>query len=315
MDCIDDIMSETLSATLAREREYRHESERPSFTEAGEEYRELVGIAVVGAEGSLAQAGSADQRFPLESVSKALTLALALEDVGPEVLFERVGMEPSGDPYHSMATLEEGEVGVPSNPMINAGAIVTTAMIKGRDGEERFARLRDFFRRLAGNPSLDYDQAMFEAEDQDLNRALFYFMRSHDVLEGSEEDLLVPYLKQTSIEVNCLDLARMAAVLANRGRDPESGERLIGEETVRIVLTMMFATGMYDQSGRFAVEVGVPSKSGVSGAILAVAPGRMGFGVIGPALNDHGNSVAGLRMLKQLAQQWQLSVFAGGFQA
>ncbi|MFQ3788374.1 glutaminase A [Halomonas sp. A29] len=309
MEGIDKMMSEYLSETLARDREYRHENERPSFTEEGEADRERVGIAVMGAEGSLAQAGCVEQRFPLESVSKALTLALALEDVGAEVLFERVGMEPSGDPYHSMATLEEGEVGVPSNPMINAGAIVTTAMIKGRDGEERFARLRDFFRRLAGNPSLDYDPAMFEAEDQDLNRALFYFMRSHDVLEGSEEDLLVPYLKQTSIEVNCLDLARMAAVLANRGKDPESGERLIGEETVSLVLTLMFTTGMYDQSGRYAIEVGVPSKSGVSGAILAVVPDRMGLGVIGPALNEHGNSVAGLRILKQLSQQWRLGMF------
>lgn len=201
-------------------------------------------------------------------------------------------------------------MGIPSNPMINAGAIVTTAMIRGRDGEERFDRIRDFFRRLAGNPALDYDRAMFEAEDKDLNRALFYYMRSHDVLQGSEEDLLVPYLKQTSIEMNCRELSRIAAVLANAGRAPESGERLIGEETVRIVLTLMFTTGMYDQSGRYAVEVGMPSKSGVSGAILAVAPGRMGFGVIGPALNEHGNSVAGLRLLEALSSRWRLGVFA-----
>jgi glutaminase len=230
--------------------------------------------------------------------------------VGTEALFERVGMEPSGDPYHSIATLEEGEMGIPSNPMINAGAIVTTAMIRGRDGEERFERLRDFFRRMAGNSTLDYDPAKFEAEDQDLNRSLFYYMRSHDVLKGSEEDLLAPYLKQTSIELDCQDLARIAALLANGGRDPGSGEQLISEETVRVVLTLMFTTGMYDQSGRYAVEVGMPSKSGVSGAIMAVAPGRLGFGVIGPALNDHGNSVAGLRMLRSLSQRWQLGVFA-----
>lgn len=309
MECIDEAKSKLLNEIVAREREYRHESEMPS-TEQGDDEQELVGIAVVGAGGNIAQAGSAEHRFPLESVSKALTLALALEDIGAEALFERVGMEPSGDPYHSIATLEEGEMGIPSNPMINAGAIVTTAMIRGRDGEERFDRLRDFFRRLAGNPSLDYDQAMYEAEDKDLNRALFYYMRSHDVFEGSEEDLLVPYLKQTSIELDCRDLARIAAVLANRGQDPESGERLIEEETVRIVLTLMFATGMYDQSGRFGIEVGVPSKSGVSGAILSVVPGGMGVGIIGPALNAHGNSVAGLRMLKQLSKEWQLGTFA-----
>jgi glutaminase len=310
MERIDESKSAMLGEAVALERKYRHDSEMASFSEAGEGDPERIGIAVMGAEGDVAQAGSAEQRFPLESVSKALTLALALEDVGTEALFERVGMEPSGDPYHSIATLEEGEMGIPSNPMINAGAIVTTAMIRGRDGEERFDRIRDFFRRLAGNPALDYDRAMFEAEDKNLNRALFYYMRSHDVLQGSEEDLLVPYLKQTSIEMNCRELSRIAAVLANAGRDPESGERLIGEETVRIVLTLMFTTGMYDQSGRYAVEVGMPSKSGVSGAILAVAPGRMGFGVIGPALNEHGNSVAGLRLLEALSSRWRLGVFA-----
>ncbi|MCE8019639.1 glutaminase A [Halomonas sp. MCCC 1A11036] len=309
MDRIDESMSETLEEIVAGERAYRHEGEMTSFTEANEEDQEQVGISVVGAEGSIAQAGSAERRFPLESVSKALTLALALEDVGPGVLFERVGMEPSGDPYHSIATLEEGEVGVPSNPMINAGAIVATAMIRARDGEERFGRLLDFFRLLCGNPELDYNREMFEAEDKDLNRALFYYMRNHDVVQGGEEDLLVPYLKQTSIEMNCRELARIAAVLANGGKDPESGERRISEETVRIVLTLMLTTGMYDQSGRYAVEVGVPSKSGVSGAILAVVPERMGIGVIGPALNDHGNSVAGLRMLKQFSQRWRLGMF------
>ncbi|OUE42385.1 glutaminase A [Billgrantia desiderata SP1] len=310
MERIDKAKVAFLQEVVEQEREYRHESEMASFGESGEEDQELVGIALMGAESDVAQAGSAEQRFPLESVSKALTLALALEDVGAEALFARVGMEPSGDPYHSIATLEEGEMGIPSNPMINAGAIVTTAMIRGRDGKDRFERLRDFFRRLSANPELDYNRAMFEAEDQDLNRALFYYMRSHDVLVGSEEDLLVPYLKQTSIEMNCRELSRIAAVLANRGCDPVSGERLIGEETVRIVLTLMFTTGMYDQSGRYAVEVGMPSKSGVSGAILAVAPGRLGCGVIGPALNEHGNSVAGLRLLEALSNRWRLGVFA-----
>jgi glutaminase len=311
MERIDETMAAVLDEIVERERKVHHESDMTSFMEKiGEPDRDLVGVAMMGAEGRLAQAGDAERSFPLESISKAIALALALEDVGADALFERVGMEPSGDPYHSIATLEEGEMGIPSNPMINAGAIVSTAMIRAGDGEERFARLLTFFRRLSGNAALDYNRDMYEAEDQDLNRALFYYMRNHGVVEGSEEDLLVPYLKQTSIEMNCLDLARIAALLANGGRDLASGESLVSEETVRIVLTLMFATGMYDQSGRYAVEVGMPSKSGVSGAILAVAPGRLGFGVIGPALNHHGNSVAGLRMLKQLSQRWQLGAFA-----
>ncbi|MDX5433949.1 MAG: glutaminase A [Halomonas sp.] len=311
MERIDGAMTADLEEVVECECRVHHESGMTPFTERiGESGKERVGIAIVGAEGQLAQAGDAERPFPLESVSKAVVLALALEDVGAEALFERVGMEPSGDPYHSIATLEEGELGVPANPMINAGAIVATAMVRARDGEERFGRLLDFFRRLCGNPGLDYNREMFEAEDKDLNRALFYYMRNHDVVQGSEEDLLVPYLKQTSIEMNCRDLARIAAVLANGGKDPESGERRISEETVRIVLTLMLTTGMYDQSGRYAVEVGMPSKSGISGAILAVAPGRLGVGCIGPALNEHGNSVAGLRLLKALSCRWRLGVFA-----
>ncbi|QJQ94889.1 MULTISPECIES: glutaminase A [Halomonadaceae] len=310
MEQFDQKMKEHLKQVIDEELSVHHDGSMPSFMEEiGNSDQELVGIGMTGDGGAQAQAGGAEQIFPLESASKALSLALSLEDNGPEVLFRHVGREPSGDPYHSIATLEEGEMGIPSNPMINAGAIVVTSMIKGRDGDERFARLLDFVRTLADNPAIDYNHPMYEAEDKDLNRALFYFMRNHDVIEGSEEDKLVPYAKQTSIEMNCLDLSRIAAVFANQGRDPVSGEALISERTVRIVLTLMFTTGMYDESGRFAVEVGVPAKSGISGAIMAVVPGRLGVGLIGPALNASGNSLAGMRLLRNLSAQWQWGVF------
>jgi|SRR5690554_1379806 len=311
MERIDETMATYLSQVVVAELQQHHEGSMPAFQEGvGDTDRESVGISMLGAEGQSAQAGSAEQPFPLESASKVLSLALALEDRGPEALFRCVGREPSGDPYHSIATLEEGEMGIPSNPMINAGAIVATSMIEARDGEQRFQRLLDFIRRLAANPAIDYNREMYEAEDKDLNRALFYYMRNHDVVEGSEEDLLVPYLKQTSIEMNCIELSRVAAVLANRGRDPVSGETLISEATVRTVLTLMFTTGMYDESGKFAVDVGIPAKSGISGCIMAVVPGRLGFGLIGPALDDSGNSVAGVRILERLSQRWRLGVFA-----
>lgn len=311
MEKINEDITAYLEEVVNEELQVAHHGSQPSYMEElGKANQDLVGLCVVGASGEKKSAGNANETFPLESASKALSLALALEDNEPEVLFRHVGMEPNGDPFHSIAALEEGERGIPSNPMINAGAIACTAMIRGKDGDERFQRLLSFIQTLAHNPRIGYSQAMFEAEDDDLNRALFYYMREHGVIEGREEDKLMPYAKQTAIEMDCVDLARIAAVFADNGRDPDSGQQLMSAETVRIVLTLMFTTGMYDESGRFAVEVGIPAKSGVSGAIMAVVPGRMGFGLIGPALNDCGNSIAGVRILRKLTRRWQLGLFS-----
>lgn len=310
MDRIDEDMTAYLEKVVKEESERDHDGEMATTMEdIGKDEHELFGVGAVGTDATRCKAGDADEPFPIESVSKAIVLALALEDVGPEKVFSHVGEEPEGDPYHSIATLEEGKKGEPSNPMINAGAIAVTSLVKAADGEERFARIRDYMRTLADNPRIDYNHSMFEAEKKDLNRALFYYMRNHGVVEGSEEDKLVPYFKQTSLEMDCMDLARIAAVFANGGCAPGSDTRLISAQTVRIVLTLMFTTGMYQGSGKFSVEVGIPSKSGVSGAIMAVVPGRMGFGLIGPALDGCGNSIAGVRVLRKVVERWNLRVF------
>lgn len=311
MDRIEEDITAYLERIVEEERREDHRGAmESSMDNAGESGKDLLGVCAVSTEGTLTKAGDADEIFALESASKPLGLALALEDNGADAVFQHVATEPTGDPYHSVATLEEGERGVPSNPMINAGAIAVTAMIKGKDGDERFQRLLDFTRKLTGNPRVDYNHTMFEAKEKDLNRALFYYMRSHGVVNGSEEEKLVPYIKQTLIEMDGTDLARIAAVLANQGRDPESGEQLISADNVRIVLTLMFTTGMYDASGRFAVDVGIPAKSGLSGVILAVVPGRMGLGILGPALDESGSSIAGVRILRKLTRRWQLGVFS-----
>lgn len=310
MDRIDEDMAACLEQVVQEEARRDHDGGMATTLEViGKGSPELFGICAVGDGSAASKAGDADEPFPVESVAKALTLALALEDRGPDKVFEHVDVEPEGEPYHSISTLEEGEKGVPPNPMINAGAIVATSMVNGADGEERFSRIREFARTLAGNPRIDYNRRVFESENKDLNRALFYYMRSHGVVEGSEEDLLMPYIKQGALEMDCADLARCAAVLANDGCDPGSGTRLVSAETVRIVLTLMFTTGMYQGSGKFAVDVGIPAKSGVSGAIMAVAPGRMGFGLIGPSLDANGNSIAGVRMLRQVVERRKLRVF------
>ena len=310
MEQISEDMSAYMAEVVEEEQAKDHDGKTAPFMEViGESDKEMFGICAIGLDGNVEKGGCATEKFPLESVSKALGLAMALEDVGPDFLFERVAREPRGDQFNSVAAIEKGENGLPSNPMINAGAIVCTSHIKGRNGEERFQRLLDFVRRLAGNDKIDYNHAMMEAESKDTNRAIFYYLRGEGLVEGREEDKLVPYFKQTSIEMDCVDLARIAAVFANGGRDLKTDKVIVSEQTVRIVLTLMFTTGMYEGSGRYAVEVGIPSKSGISGAIMAVVPGRMGISTIGPALDDHGNSIAGVNMLKKIAKRWHLGTF------
>lgn len=310
MDQIDENITAVLDQIVEEEHDALHEGAvHDCMCRLGRGDKGRFGICAVGDSGTVKTAANAEDSFPVESVSKPLALALALEDCGAEKVFARVSREPRGDPYHSIAALEEGRKGMASNPMINAGAIAVTAMIHGRDGEHRFSRLREFICTLADNPDIDYDTQMLDVEPVDLNRALFYYMREHGIVEGSEDDGLLPYTRLTAMTMNCIDLARIAAVFANGGRAPGSDRQLIQEDNVRIVLTLMFLTGMYERSGSYAVDVGIPSKSGVSGAIMAVVPGRMGFGTMGPALDASGSSIAGVRMLGKLAQRWSLSVF------
>lgn len=311
MNQINEDIAAYLNQVVEEEREADHDGAiEKCMSEIGKTDKNMFGISAVDTSGAVRKAANAEESFPLESVSKALSLALALEDNGAEKVFKRVSKEPTGDPYHSIAVLEEGRKGVPPNPMINAGAIAVTAMIHGSSGAERFERLLNFIRTLADNSSINCNKQMLDAEAVDLNRSLYYYMRHHSNISGSEEDGLMPYVRQTAIEMNCVDLARIAAVFANQGKSPGSGKQLIDPANVRIVLTLMFVTGMYGASGSFAVDVGIPSKSGVSGAIMSVVPGRMGLGLIGPALDKSGNSMAGVRMLNKLSQRWQLAAFS-----
>ena len=313
MECINEDMSAYMAKVVEEERAKDHDGETATTMQLlGLEDHEMFGIAAVGTDGHVEQGAQATTKFPLESVSKALGLALALEDVGEEVLFKSVAKEPRGDQFNSIAAIEEGEHGLPSNPMINAGAIVCTAHIKAQDGNERFARLLQFMRDLADNQSLDYSHKMVAKMPKDVNRAIFYYLRAQGLVAGEESDSLVPYFKQTAVEVNCVDLARIAGVFANGGRCLKTNKQLVSEETVRIVLTLMFTTGMYEGSGSFAVDVGIPAKSGVSGAIMAVVPGQMGISTIGPALDEHGNSIAGVNMLKKVTKRWKLAHFLPG---
>ncbi|MCK8828264.1 glutaminase A [Natroniella acetigena] len=268
-----------------------------------------VGISMIDIEGNSYSTGEYEKKFAIQSVSKPITLILAIMDNDIDFVFNKVGVEPTGDPFNSIIKLTGSAK--PYNPMINAGAIAVTSMIKGKDNEEKFKRILNFFRKLAKNDKLKLDQEIYlsEKETGDRNRSLAYYMKDQGIIEGDVEEIVDLYFKQCSIEVTCKDIANMAAVLANQGVDPITEKRVISKKIARIVRTLMTTCGMYDKSGSFAIEVGLAAKSGVGGGIMAEVPKKFGIGVYGPALDDKGNSIVGMKILKELSQRLNLSIF------
>lgn len=270
-----------------------------------------LGIAVVDLDGNESFAGNCDKNFTIQSISKIVSLIIALSDNKMTDVFKKVNVEPTGEGFNSIVKLETTETGRPYNPMINAGAIVTTSLIKGETEEEKLKKLIDFMKKATNNPNIKINEEVYISEKLtgNRNRALAYFMKSSGILEGNVEEILDLYFRQCSIEANAKDLARLGAVLANDGIIPWSGEKLVDKKICRIVKSIMVTCGMYDASGEFAVRIGIPAKSGVGGGIVGAVPKRMGIGVYGPALDEKGNSIAGLRVLEDLARELDLSIF------
>jgi glutaminase len=270
-----------------------------------------LGICVTTLEGEEFYDGNYDEKFTIQSISKVITLILAILDNGKSNVFSKIGMEPTESGFNSIINLETSHSQKPINPMINAGAIATVSMVSGSNGQEMFDRILKFTRKITGNPALDINEEVYLSEKNTghRNRSLAYFMKSNGVITGDVEEVLDVYFKQCSIEANCRDIARIGAMLANDGVLPWNGDRVISREAARIVKTIMVTCGMYDASGEFAVHIGIPAKSGVGGGIMASVPGRMGIGVFGPALDRKGNSIGGIKVLESLSNELDLSIF------
>ncbi|KXG78960.1 glutaminase A [Thermotalea metallivorans] len=273
--------------------------------------KDALGIVVVDIEGNIYKAGDYETKFTIQSISKPITLMLALMDYGPDHVFEKVGMEPTGDPFNSMRKLETINPSRPLNPMINAGAIAVASIIRGKDNEEKMDRILQLFRKISKNPNLNINENVYLSEKKtgDRNRAMAYFLRDVGIIEGDVEAILDLYFKQCSIEVTCEDIAHIGMFLANHGVIKETGEQYVPKNITQIVKTFMVTCGMYDASGEFAIQVGVPAKSGVGGGIMCAVPNRMGIGVVGPALDKKGNSIAGVKVLESLSKELALSIF------
>jgi glutaminase len=276
---------------------------------AGDE-RDRFAICIARTDGEVVSVGDALLPFPLQSISKVFVYGLALADWGRERVVERVGVEPSGDAFDSIVFDERNHR--PHNPMVNAGALVTSDLVRGTQPEEKLERILAVLRLYAANEALEVDERTFRGEMRiaDRNRATAYLMRSQDMLEGDVEAILALYLRQCAVQVTCRDLAVMGATLANGCVNPLSGERTLPRARVRDVVSVMYTCGMYDAAGQWTYDVGVPAKSGVSGGILAVIPGKGGIGVFSPGLDAYGNSARGIRVCEEIADRLGLHVFA-----
>ena len=276
--------------------------------ELAKKNRDSFSVSIVTMDGAIAHCGDTGEMFTMQSVSKLFSLALALESIGPKSVFSRVGMNPTSEPFNSILKLEISDSHKPMNPMINAGAIAVVSILPFDTSGEKFRMVLDLVRRMAANPAIDFDENVYLSEKLtgDRNRALAYFMKSTGDICGDVESHLDAYFRQCSIAVTTDDLAVMGATIAGNGTCPVNGERVVSASVCKTLRAMMITCGMYDGSGEFALRVGIPAKSGVSGGILASAPERMGIGVWGPSLDEKGNSVAGADFLERLAEELEL---------
>jgi glutaminase len=268
------------------------------------------GIAVATVDGAVHEAGDARLPFTIQSISKPFVYGLALQGRGAEEVLRRVGVEPTGDAFNSIEIDEASRR--PYNPMVNAGAIVTTGMVTGADPAARLGRVMGFLGDVAGR-DLAVDEAVFRSESEtgDRNRAIAYFMRAHGMLDDVE-DVLDLYFRQCSVLVTCRDLAVMAATLANGGRNPLTGTAALDPTHVERVLSVMATCGMYDFAGEWLYTVGLPAKSGVAGGVIAVLPGQLGIGVFSPPLDARGNSVRGIAVCQELSRRYRLHQYRPG---
>ncbi len=273
---------------------------------------ELFGIAMVTADGTIYEVGDTRHEFTIQSISKPLTYALALEAVGEEEVRRHVDVEPSGEAFNSISL--DPRTGLPLNPMVNAGAIATASLIEPIGFDHPIDRILHEYSSFAGRDlAIDDDVFRSENETGDRNRAIAYLLKNTGAIDnGDVEAVVETYFEQCSVLVDCRDLAVIAATLASSGVNPVNGERVLREDTARNVLSVMASCGMYDSAGDWLYSVGLPAKSGVAGGLIALLPGQLGIAVFSPPLDPHGNSVRGVAVCEQLSEVLGLHIMRPG---
>ncbi|GAA4352427.1 glutaminase A [Angustibacter luteus] len=271
---------------------------------------DLFGICVVGARGGSFEIGDVDTSFSIQSVSKPFVFALVCEEVGYEAARRQLGVNSTGFPFNSLMAVELNDDRT-MNPLVNAGAIATTSLVPGDSAELKSDRIREGLSRFAGR-ELSMSEEVYASESASnlRNQGIAHLLKSYGRLYFDPDETTDAYTRQCSLEVTVHDLAVMAATLANGGVNPQSGERVLRPGVCRRVLAVMATAGLYELSGDWLYEVGVPGKSGVSGGIVTVSPGKGGLATFSPPLDAAGNSVRGQLATKHLAERLGLNLFA-----
>ena len=270
----------------------------------------LFGIAVVSTDNQIFTLGDVSYSFSIQSISKVFSLALAMEELGPEKVFQKIGSEPTGRPFNSVTAVVEMPTHT-GNPLVNAGAIATVSLISGRSPDEKWNKILNFYSRAAGE-SLTLIEEVYksEAASNTGNKALSMLLAKYDRIYSDPFESVDVYTKQCSIGVNAAQLARMGATLANNGINPATGERVIKQEDIHYILATMTMAGLYDSSGYWAWHVGLPSKSGVGGGIVAIVPGKGAIAVFAPPLDEAGNSVKAQRVIEYVANKLDYNLYS-----
>lgn len=271
---------------------------------------EAFGIAIVGTRGATFAVGDAEVAFSIQSVSKPFTFALVCDAIGHEEARAKLGVNGTGLPFNSVMAVELNEQRT-MNPMVNAGAIATTSLVPGATTAEQWDHLVDGLSRFAGR-RLEVDEEVYasEAATNLRNRGIAHLLEGYGFLYGDPDEATDLYTRQCSLLVTTVDLAVMAATLADGGVNPITGEQVIDARTAKRVLAVLATAGLYERSGDWLFDVGLPGKSGVSGGIVTVSPGKGGLAVWSPPLDEAGNSVRGQLATRYLSEALGLNLFA-----
>ena len=270
----------------------------------------LFGIAIVTTDNQELSMGDTKYAFSIQSISKVFSQALAMEELGPDAVFQKVGNEPTGRAFNSVFAVADMPTHT-GNPYVNAGAISTVSLIGAKSADEKWNKILDFYSRAAGEKlSLIDEVYKSEAATNTGNKALSMLLAKYDRIYADPFESVDVYTKQCSVGVNVIQLARMGATLANNGKNPATGEQVIKAENVPHILSTMIMAGLYDGSGGWAWKVGLPAKSGVGGGIVAVVPGKGAIAVFAPPLDDAGNSVKAQKVIEYVANKLDFNLFS-----
>jgi glutaminase len=269
----------------------------------------LFGICVVGIGGDVFSAGDSEAPFTIMSVAKPFVYALICQELGSARVRDLVGVNATGLPFNSLAAVEQSPDGR-TNPMVNPGAIAVTSLAQGSDTEERWRFLLDGLSRFAGRP-LTLDEEVFRSasETNHRNQSLARLLQSYGRLYAEPAEAVDLYTRQSCLQVTAFDLAEMGATLANAGVNPYTHERVVDHESCHCTLAVMATAGLYETSGDWLYDIGLPGKSGIGGGIITVAPGKGGLGTFAPPLDGAGNSVKGQLVARFLSRQLGMDLF------